>query len=124
MSCESCKNKDNDVLSVFQKNGPKVETEPKTSDFGFRLFNISIRVLIFAVSLLATPLIMLFVVYLMFKTIMLNKGEVNLTPTLLSVAKSLGMGKKKVEEEHPEDYEDLDSDKPDEYEIYERVDKV
>jgi len=67
---------------------------------------------------------MLFVVYLMFKTIILNNGEINLTPTLLSVAKTLGIGKKKVEEEHPEDYEDLDSNKPDEYEIYEKVDKV
>jgi len=124
MSCESCKNKNNNVLSVFQKNGPKVETEPKTSDFGFRLFNISIRILIFAISLLATPLIMLFVIYLMFKTIMFNNGEVNLTPTLLGVAKTLGIGKKKVEEEHPEDYEDLDSDNPDEYEINEKVDKV
>jgi len=124
MSCESCKNKDKNTLSVFHKNGEKVETEPKTTDVGFQIFNYSIRILIFAISLLATPLIMLFVVYLMFKTIILNNGEINLTPTLLSVAKTLGIGKKKVEEEHPEDYEDLDSNKPDEYEIYEKVDKV
>jgi len=129
MSCNNCKSKDNDgveenLLSVFKRNPNKRETEPTTKDFGFQLFNISVRLLIFAISLLATPLIMVFVVYLLFKTIMLNNGQIDLMPVLLKAAKGFGIGKKKVEEEHPEDYEDLNSGNPEEYEIDERVDKV
>jgi len=129
MGCKSCKNKkdglaEEALLSVFKKNGKKRETEPTKSDFGFQLFNVVMRVILFAIGLLTTPLIMLFVVYLLFKTIMLNRGDVDLMPTLLDFAKSIGIGKKKVEEEHPDDYEDLDSDNPDAYDIAERVDKV
>ena len=123
MGCKSCKDKE-EKLSVFQKTKNKKETEPTVNDFGFQLFNHSIRILLFVVGLAATPLIMVFVVYLLFKTIILNNGDVNLMPTLLHLAKGLGIGKKKTEEEHPEDYEDLDSDNPDDYEVAERVDKV
>ena len=45
-------------------------------------------------------------------------------PPLLALANKIGIGKKRVEEEYPEDYEDLNSDNPDEYELVERVDKV
>jgi len=123
MSCKSCKNKDEgDNLNVFKRK--KRETEPTPKDFGFQLFNVSVRLLLFVISLAATPLIMVFVVYLLFKTVMLNNGEIDLMPTLLKMAKGFGIGRKKVEEEHPEDYEDLDVNNPDEYEIAERVDKI
>jgi hypothetical protein len=129
MACKSCKNKDSAIeeglLSVFKKEGGVTPREdPKEGDVGFQLFNISVRVLLFAITLLTTPLIMLFVVYMLFKTIILNKGQVDLMPSLLTFAKSIGLGKKKVEEENPEDYEDLDSDNPDKYDIAERVDKI
>ena len=125
MSCKSCKNKDEEsVLSVFNRNPNKKETEPTPKDFGFQLFNVSVRLLLFAISLAATPLIMVFVVYLLFKTLMLNNGQVDLMPTLLQMAKGFGIGRRKVEEENPEDYEDLDINNPDEYEIDERVDKI
>ena len=42
---------------------------------------------------------MLFVVYMLFKTIVLNNGQIDLYPSLLVFAKGLGIGKKKVEEE-------------------------
>jgi len=125
MSCKSCKN-DDTKLSVFQKNpdNKKREVEPTTKDFGFKIFNYGIRVILFAICLLITPLIMAFVIYVLFKTVVLNKGEINIMPSLLQIAKGLGIGKKKVEEEHPEDYEDLDFDNPDEYESAERIDKI
>ncbi len=126
MSCKSCKNGDT-KLSVFQKNpnNKKREVEPTAKDFGFQIFNYAIRVILFVICLLATPLIMVFVVYILFKTVVLNKGDINITPLLLEIAKGLGIGKKKnVEDEYPEDYEDLDVNNPDEYESAERIDKI
>ena len=124
MACKSCK-KDENKLSLFQNpKNSKREVEPTKKDFGFQLFNYAIRIILFAITLLMTPFIMLFVVYMLFKTIVLNNGQIDLYPSLLAIAKGLGIGKKKVEEEHPEDYEDLDLDNPDEYEIAERVDKI
>lgn len=127
MSCKSCKSKENveeGLLNVFKRDTRTPREEPKESDFVFQLFNITVRVLLFGITLLFTPLIMIFVVYMLFKTIILNTGQVNLMPSLLTFAKSIGIGKKRVEEEYPEDYEDLDSDNPDEYDIAERVDKI
>lgn len=124
MGCQSCKNKGNEILSVFKnpKNNENVEVEPK--GVVFQIFNFLIRLFIFAISICLTPVIMLFVVYMLFKTVMLNSGEVNLTPTLLKVAKGIGIGKKRVEDEYPEDYEDLKSNNPEEYELDEQIDKV
>lgn len=122
MACKSCKNKQgaSELLdSLKQSNG-----EPKPKDFGFVLFNISVRIILFAISLALVPIILVFVVYLLFKTIILNRGDINLMPPLLALAKKIGIGKKRVEEEYPEDYEDLDSDNPDEYELVEKVDKI
>jgi len=128
MSCKSCKNKEEGIeeglLSVFRKDGGTPREEAKETEVKFQLFNIAIRVIIFAVTLLTTPLIMLFVVYMLFRTIILNKGQIDLMPSLISIATTIGLGKKKVEEEYPDDYEDLDSDNPDDYEVAERVDKV
>lgn len=124
MGCQSCKNKGDEALNVFKnpKNNENVEVEPKS--VVFQIFNVLIRLIIFAISICLTPVIILFVVYMLFKTVMLNDGEVNLTPTLLKLAKGIGIGKKKVEDEHPEDYEDLESDNPEEYELDEQIDKV
>ncbi len=122
MACNSCKDKQgtSELLNVLKNNNG--ETRPK--DIGFVLFNGTIRFIMFAISLLIVPFILLFVIYLLFKTIILNKGDINLMPPLLALAKKIGIGKKQVEDEHPEDYEDLDSDNPDEYELEERVDKI
>jgi len=79
----------------------------------------------FGVGLLLTPAIMIFVVWLLFKTVVLNRGSVNLMPSLLNLASGLGIGRKKTtEEEHPDDYEDLNPDNPDDYELDEKVDKI
>ena len=124
MACKSCKNDEN-KLSLFKNpNNKKREVEPTKKDFGFQIFNSIIRLVMFGITLLITPFIMLFVVYMLFKTIVLNNGEVDLYPSLLHFAKGLGIGKKKVEEEHPEDYEDLDINNPDDYEVAERIDKI
>jgi hypothetical protein len=125
MGCDSCKNKAaGDSLKVFI-NGDKSTREARPKDIGFQIFNITIRLFMFGVGLLLTPAILLFVVYLLFKTIVLNKGQVNLMPPLLKLASGLGIGRKKSkEEEHPEDYEDLDPDNPDDYELDEKVDKI
>jgi len=124
MACQSCKDKQgtSEILNVFKNN--KNNSEPTTRDFGFVLFNGIVRLVLFAISLLMIPLILLLVVYLLFKTIILNNGEVNLMPPLLELAKKIGIGKKQIEEEHPEDYQDLESDNPDDYELEERVDKI
>ena len=124
MGCKSCKNGE-EKLTLFQNpDSTKREVEPTKEDFGFQLFNYAIRIILFAITLLITPLLMLFVVYMLFKTIVLNNGQIDLYPSLLVFAKGLGIGKKKVEEEYPEDYEDLDLDNPDDYELAERVDKI
>jgi hypothetical protein len=122
MACKSCKNKQgaSELLNSLKQDNE----EPKQKDFGFVLFNISIRIILFSISLALVPLILLFVVYLLFKTIILNRGDINLMPPLLALAKKIGIGKKRVEEEYPEDYEDLNSDNPDEYELVEKVDKI
>ena len=124
MGCQSCKDKQgtSEILNVFKNN--KNNSEPTPKDFGFVLFNGVIRLALFAISLLMVPLILLLVVYLLFKTIILNNGEVNLMPPLLALAKKIGIGKKQIEEEYPDDYEDLESDNPDDYELEERVDKI
>lgn len=122
MGCDSCKNKNGaEDLNVYIKGDG---TKGAKQDIGFMIFNVLIRTLMFGISLLATPIIMLFVVYLLFKTIMLNKGDINLMPSLLAIGKGMGIGKKKTEDEHPDDYEDLDSNNPDEYELDEKVDTV
>jgi len=122
MACKSGKNKQgaSELLNSLKQDNE----EPKQKDFGFVLFNISIRIILFSISLALVPLILLFVVYLLFKTIILNRGDINLMPPLLALAKKIGIGKKRVEEEYPEDYEDLNSDNPDEYELVEKVDKI
>ena len=122
MACKSCKNKQgaSELLNSLKQGNE----EPKPKDFGFVLFNISIRIVLFAISLALVPLILVFVVYLIFKTIILNRGDINLLPSLLALAKKFGIAKKRVEEEYPEDYEDLNSDNPDEYELVEKVDKI
>lgn len=123
MGCNSCKNKGGvDDLNVFINDKGERESTPK--DFGFRVFNVLIRIVLFVISLIIVPVIILLVIYLLFKTIILNNGTVDLMPAFLKLAKSIGIGKKRVEEEHPEDYEDLDPDNPDEYELDERVDKI
>jgi len=125
MACQSCKNKQgaSELLNVFKQDNTK-EREPSPKEFGFILFNLSIRTILFLISLALVPVILVFVVYLLFKTIILNRGDVNLMPPLLALAKKIGIGKKRVEEEHPEDYEDLDSNNPEDYELVEKVDKV
>ncbi len=122
MACNSCKNKQgtSELLNSLKQGNE----EQKPRDFGFILFDISIRIILFFISLTLIPIILVFVVYLLFKTIILNRGDVNLMPPLLALANKIGIGKKRVEEEYPEDYEDLNSDNPDEYELVERVDKV
>jgi hypothetical protein len=125
MACKSCKDKQgaSELLNVFKQDNTK-EREPSPKEFGFILFNLSIRTILFLISLALVPVILVFVVYLLFKTIILNRGDVNLMPPLLALAKKIGIGKKRVEEEHPEDYEDLDSNNPEDYELVEKVDKV
>lgn len=126
MACKSCKDKQgaSELLNVFKQGNSTEQREPSPKDFGFVLFNVSIRTILFVISLVLVPVIILFVIYLLFKTIILNRGDVNLMPPLLALAKKMGIGKKRVEEEYPEDYEDLESDNPDEYELVEKVDKV
>jgi len=123
MGCQSCKNKKaGDSLKVFINNDSK---EAKPKDIGFQIFNIIVRLFMFGVGLLLTPAIMIFVVWLLFKTVVLNRGSVNLMPSLLNLASGLGIGRKKTtEEEHPDDYEDLNPDNPDDYELDEKVDKI
>lgn len=123
MGCESCKNKGggDELLSVF-KNGKDTKRDPTESDIGFKIFNYSIRGLIFIFSLLTVPVIIGFVIYLLFKIIILNKGDVNLMPSLLALAKKIGLGKKRSKES--DDYEDIDVDNPEEYEISEKVDNI
>lgn len=127
MGCDSCKNKAaSESLNLFIKNGTKDTrvTETKQTDIGFQIFNILIRLFLFAIGLLLLPIIMFFVVYMLFKTIIMNKGEINLMPALLKLANGIGIGRKRNVDEHPEDYEDLDSENPDEYELDEKVDRV
>jgi hypothetical protein len=128
MGCESCKNKGaSDSLNLFIKNKNKTTkvVETKQTDIGFRIFNILIRLFLFGISLALVPIILLFVVYLLFKTIILNKGEINLMPALLKLANGIGIGRKKRNvDENPDDYEDLDTENPDDYEFDEKVDRV
>jgi len=131
MGCRTCKNKDgidtneSEILKVFKRKSGKTEREIITgTETKFKIFNFIIRFIIFLVSLITVPIIILFIIYLLFKTILLNNGEVNLKPTLVVLANKIGLGNKKIEEKYPEDYDDLESDKLDDYHIAERVDKI
>jgi hypothetical protein len=125
MGCQSCKDKDkSESLNIFRKNKSADRLPAKKEDIVFRLFNIVVRLFMFLIGVILTPAITLFIIYLLFKTIVLNNGQVNLTPSLLKIATTLNIGKKKVEDENPEDYEDLDVDKPEDYELDEKIDKI
>lgn len=104
MGCKSCKNKEvGESLNLFIKNnnkGNKV-VETNQTDIGFRIFNILIRLFLFGISMALVPFIMLFVIYMLFKTVILNKGEINLMPALLKLANGIGIGKRRnVEKIH------------------------
>jgi hypothetical protein len=118
MGCKSCKDKNLDVLT----KGDGRE-DPVSKDIGFIIFNILIRIVMFVISLAATPIIMLFVIWMLFKTVILNKGELNLMPSLLIIGKKLGIGKKK-RKAYKDDSEDINYDKPEDYELNEKVDKI
>ena len=126
MGCSTCKgkSKEEDMLNVFKLDSDDRKVEPKVTDLGFRIFSLAVRFVLFLIGSLLSPLILLFVIYMLFKTIVLNKGTIDLMPSLLSMAKTFGIGKKTIVEESPEDYEDLDSSNPDGYELSERVDKI
>lgn len=122
MGCKSCKDKQGSakILDTL-KNTDTGENKPK--DVGFLIFNVLIRLILFGVTLITVPIILLLVVYLLFKTIVLNRGGVNLMPPLLALAKKLGIGKKNSKEESVDDSEDLNTTSED-YEIVEKVDKI
>tara|TARA_R110000787_G_scaffold261853_1_gene367193 strand:+ start:210 stop:578 length:369 start_codon:yes stop_codon:yes gene_type:complete len=119
MGCQSCKEKNKSLDSLVKGNGSE---DPITKNIVFIIFNILIRILLFAITLIFTPIIMAFVVWMLFKTIMLNKGEVNVMPSLVMVGKSLGIGKSKIKSNM--DGEDIDTSKPEDYEFDEIVDKI
>jgi hypothetical protein len=125
MGCKSCKDKSgaSELLDAFkQNNSDGNELKPKS--FVFAFFNISIRTILFVISLCLTPIIILFVIYLLFKTIILNNGAVDLMPPLLILAKKIGINKEKIEDKYPDDYEDLDYNNPDNYELDENIEKI
>jgi len=125
MGCESCKDKGKlESLNIFRKNKSTDKLPSEKEDPAYKIFNVVIRAILFLASLITIPFILLFVVYLLFKIIILNNGQVNLTPSLLKIATVLRLGRNKVEDENPEDYEDLDVDKPEDYELDEKVDKI
>lgn len=125
MGCKSCKDKGKlESLNVFKKNKSTDKLPAKEEDIIYKIFNVVVRLIIFLIGVTVTPVILLFIIYLLFKIIVLNNGQVNLTPALLNIATSLGLGKKRVEDEHPEDYEDLDVNNPEDYELAEKVDKI
>jgi hypothetical protein len=119
MSCQSCKEKNKSLNSLVKGDGSE---DPITKNVVFIIFNILIRLLLFAITLVFTPIIMAFVVWMLFKTIILNKGEVNVMPSLVMVGKNLGIGKRKSN--NHDDREDVDTSKPEDYELDERVDKI
>lgn len=122
MSCKSCKNKQGStkIVDELKNNGSNEET-PK--DFGFLIFNVTIRIILFAITLVTVPIIMLLVIYLLFKTIVLNRGSINLMPSLLALSKKMGIGRKDSKEENFDDSEDSNTTSED-YEIVEKVDKI
>lgn len=122
MGCKSCKDKQGSskILDGLKNNSIN---EEKPKDIGFLIFNVTIRVILFVITLVTVPIIMLLVIYLLFKTIVLNRGSVNLMPPLLALAKKMGIGRKQSKEENFDDSEDLNGTSED-YEIVEKVDKI
>ena len=119
MSCKSCKDKNKNLDSLVKGDGSE---DPITKNIVFMIFNILIRIIMFGISLITTPIIMLFVVWMLFKTIMLNKGEINVMPSLVMVGKKMGIGKNKSKKS--DDHEDVDTSKPEDYELSEKVEKI
>lgn len=119
MSCQSCKEKSKNLNSLVKGDGSE---DPITKNVAFIIFNVLIRIILFAISLATTPVILLFIVWMLFKTIMLNKGDLNIMPSLVMVGKQMGIGKRKSKKS--KDSEDIDTSKPENYEFDERVDKV
>lgn len=119
MGCQSCKKKKGELYV----NNDAMVTE--SNDIGFKAFNIVLRIIMLGIGLSLSPLILVFIWYMLFKIIILDDGDVNLMPSMVLLGKKLGIGRpKKSEEKYPDDYEDLDSNNPDDYEIDEKIDKV
>jgi len=123
MGCQSCKEKSNtENLSVYKNENLPRNKESK--GVGFTIFEYSVKILIFSIVMLISPIIILFVWYLLFKTIILDKGNVSLMPFLLSVGKKLKIGIPQINYEDDDDYEDLDVNNPDDYVLDEPVDEI
>lgn len=123
MGCNSCKDKDNlDKLAVF-KNADSPRNKKRKST-GFLIFEYSMKIAMFSITMLISPLILLFVWYLLFKTIILNNGKVNIMPFLILVGGKLGIGREEIDYENDDDYEDLDVNNPDDYVLVEPIDEI
>jgi len=122
MGCNSCKDKSNN-LSVF-KNADLPRNNQSEKTTGFLILEYSVKILLFLVTMMISPLILLFVWYLLFKTIVLNRGEVNMMPFLTASATKLGIGRPEKDYDSDDDYEDLDVNNPDDYELVEVIDEI
>lgn len=123
MGCNSCKdNKSAENLAIY-KNADNLDSNESRGPV-FALFGFTIKLFLYFVTMLISPLILLFIWYILFKTIILNKGQINMMPFLISVGSKLGIGRKKIDYDNDDDYEDLDINNPDEYELAEMVDEI
>ena len=123
MGCNSCKdNKSAENLAVYN-NADKLDSNENRGPV-FALFAFTIKLFLYFVTMLISPLILLFIWYILFKTIILNKDQINMMPFLISVGSKLGIGRKKIDYDNDDDYEDLDVNNPDEYELAEMVDEI
>lgn len=111
MGC-NCKNKNGveDIDSNGSVNGiPNATNETNFS----KIVKYTVKSLVFLLVLALFPIISVFIIWFIFKTIVLNK-QIDMKPMISFVGRKL---KDNVNEE--EDYEDLTDANPDDYEVLE-----
>ena len=93
----NCKSKGNKGIDALNNtNAPKEKLGPM-------IITYALKIVGFLILIAALPIINLFIIWFMFKTLVLNK-EVNMKPLLLAIGSKF---KEKNEDEEVEDYDSL-----------------
>ena len=114
MGC-GCKAKRGDESPVNNKNNPKV-------NIGVNIIHYSVKLIGFFIGLALLPIIVLMIIYFMFKLIVVSK-DVDIKPLFVSLAKLMKQVAKDNADEDDDDDDDDDNEAewenvdPDEFEL-------
>ena len=112
MSCCKDKKSKNEIGDLELFKNPNINND---KDWFYKSLNFGIRIIIFLLALsLVVPTVIPFTVYMLFKTIILENGNIDIKPAMITLGKWMGLGNNSKDDE-------IDVTRPEEYQLVDEI---